>query len=491
MPRTRKPITGPSRRGGRHKPIPPKDQLNPWIAYYWHLGFSDPKIADHALDHFDRNNHGLSQKTVQRIRKEMGLKGTIQQAATFETITEIYKILRARFPTMGARRMVTVIRQDYSIRVSEKLVNDFLRAVEPEAVAERKRCRFKRRRFWSAGVMEYLSIDQHDKWGRFGLWLHIGLDPFPGRIAWLKVWWCNRNPRLLIHFYIEAARRVGGIPLLTMSDRGRENNGIANMHTVIRHRLDPSLRGTLQHRFCVRTTNIKPEAGWSQFRAQWAPGFEDLFDYGINGGLYSPSDPLENLVFRWLAIPWLQTEIDNWVRLYNSSTRRANKNKILPHGVPNLIHAKPERFNSKNFQIMISSEIFDELQQEWAPLDDPVFQLTPASFHVQADAHYTSLGRPAISKGTFWDVYADLLGCFRAGPVDQTLEQDFNLANLGADWDMELIEGLKEVRAGDEAVGDGVVLGLDGSYDEAEFTDSDGENSELEDNYADFTDNEE
>ena len=53
------------------------------------------------------------------MRDRLGLKGTIQQAATFETLTEIYKVVRSRFPTMGARRMVTTIRQDYSIKVSE------------------------------------------------------------------------------------------------------------------------------------------------------------------------------------------------------------------------------------------------------------------------------------------------------------------------------------------------------------------------------------
>jgi hypothetical protein len=92
-----------------------------------------------------------------------------------------------------------------------KLVNDFLCHVEPDAVAKRKSGLFKRRRFWSAGVMEYWSIDQHDKWGRFGLWLHLGIDPYAGRFAWLKVWWCNRNPRLLINYYLEAARKVGGM----------------------------------------------------------------------------------------------------------------------------------------------------------------------------------------------------------------------------------------------------------------------------------------
>ena len=99
---------------------------------------------------------------------------------------------------------------------------------------------------------EYWSIDQHDKWGRFGLWLHLGIDPFTGRFAWLKIWWCNRNPRLLINYYLDAGRQVGGriishcqsfshrltsispigIPLMTMSDRGQENNGIANLHTI-------------------------------------------------------------------------------------------------------------------------------------------------------------------------------------------------------------------------------------------------------------------
>ena len=120
----------------------------------------------------------------------------------YETLTEIYKVLRSRFPTMGARRMVTTIRQDYSIKVPEyvaiiaiimadwisrKLINDFLKCTEPDAVAARKSGWFKRKWFWSAGIMEYLSIDQHDKWGRFGLWLHLVTDPFNSRFTWLKI----------------------------------------------------------------------------------------------------------------------------------------------------------------------------------------------------------------------------------------------------------------------------------------------------------------
>jgi hypothetical protein len=134
--------------------------------------------------------------------------------------------------------------------------------------------------------------------------------------------------------------------------------------------------------------------------------------------------------------------------------------------------------------------MFDNLQREWAPLDDAVFQLTPAPFHAQADSHYTSLGRPAVSRGTFWSVYTSLLGCFRSGPEDASLQDAFRLANLGADDEMDLIAGLEELRNIDQVIGD---VGVIGEY-EAEFMDSDeAENSmDLDDEYeivyGDFTD---
>ncbi|KAG6848359.1 hypothetical protein H0H93_000889 [Arthromyces matolae] len=196
---------------------------------------------------------------------------------------------------MGARQMVNVLRQDHLIKVPEDLLLAYFREFEPEAVQSRKQRKFRRKRFWAAGVMDILSIDQHDKWKRFGLWLHLACDPYPGRIAWLKIWWCNRNTRLLNSFYIGAGREVGGVPLVTQSDRGKENNGIANMHTALRHRLDPSLNDTLQHRWCIDKSNIKAEALWSQLRRQFTPGFENILDKGINEGLYDPLNPLERI----------------------------------------------------------------------------------------------------------------------------------------------------------------------------------------------------
>jgi hypothetical protein len=90
------------------------------------------------------------------------------------------------------------------------LIAGLLKAVEPEAVANRRQRGFRRRHFWAAGVNDVWPQDQHDKWGRFGLWLHAGIEAFSGEINWIKIWWTNKNPRLIAKFYLDTCRRIGG-----------------------------------------------------------------------------------------------------------------------------------------------------------------------------------------------------------------------------------------------------------------------------------------
>ena len=66
------------------------------------------------------------------------------------------------------------------------------------------------------------------------------------------------------------------MPLLTQSDLGSENFGVANTQTSMRQAMDPSLRGTLQHLWMHGHTNVKPEIAWRQFRHLVAEGLEKL-----------------------------------------------------------------------------------------------------------------------------------------------------------------------------------------------------------------------
>ena len=84
-----------------------------------------------------------------------------------------------------------------------------------------------------------------------------------------------------------------GIPLITQSDPGSENFGVANAHTSACHLLDPSLAEMLQHQWMQKHQNIKPKAHWSIMRSDWAPGFEDLLKTGVQNGWYNVGNPLE------------------------------------------------------------------------------------------------------------------------------------------------------------------------------------------------------
>ncbi|KAJ7836779.1 hypothetical protein B0H14DRAFT_3460501 [Mycena olivaceomarginata] len=281
-------------------------------------------------------------------------------------------------------------------------------------------------------------------------------------------------------YYLEACRKAGGIPLITQSDPGGENYGITNCHTSTRQRLDPSLEGTLQHRWMKDKMNIKPEATWSQMRHQFMPGFENILDAGVAQGLYDINKPLEKFVFCWLAIPWLQAELDAWVRRYNSTPRRRDKNKILPQGIPDLIAAKPHLYGTQDykagafmllfmtdlklFQVIIPPELFDEMQDQWAPLNDPVFELTPP-----------------VTSSSFWDVYCTILEWIVQ--VDKDLTTGHDTAFLAP---MELLPGQKELRQGDDVVAGYKYFGGLAKHPQSEEDNDDEEGVAL--NFADLTD---
>ena len=63
---------------------------------------------------------------------------------------------------------------------------------------------------------------------------------------------------------------------------------------------------------------------------------------------------LSSLLFRWIAIPWLQTEIDEWVKFKNTTAPRAVKNKILLRGIPALIRSRPSHFNAVDFKVRLA-----------------------------------------------------------------------------------------------------------------------------------------
>ncbi|KAK7029346.1 hypothetical protein R3P38DRAFT_2775897 [Favolaschia claudopus] len=61
------------------------------------------------------------------------------------------------------------------------------------------------------------------------------------------------------------------------------------------------------------------------------------------------------LVFRWVFIPWLQKELDAYRERVNNTKKRADRNKVLPIGVPNDMFEHPEDYGVLDFKLLYAS----------------------------------------------------------------------------------------------------------------------------------------
>ncbi|KAJ6461455.1 hypothetical protein C8R45DRAFT_1056028 [Mycena sanguinolenta] len=351
--------------------------------------------------HIDTSKYGLGITRFRQIRESLGLFHTRKQDHDVHTIRQAMIRLRDH-----------LLFHEENMSVSRNIVTEYFSVHEPHLVRERRQNRLRRKRFWAAGVNDIWAVDQHDKWKyKFGLALHSGIDPFIGMIHWMKIWWTNSNPRLILSYHLDRVEELKAAPLVSQSDPGTENYGIANGHTMLRHLHDPSPSGTLQHRWMLKKKNVMPEIGWSQLRHRFTPGFEDILDVGVNDGWYDPDVLLEALVFRYVFIPWLQSELDAYRQRVNNTAKRADRNKVLPHGVPNDMYDHPQDYGALDFKASVFQEAIDTVRNLYCPQDHEVFQLVPPDFAVIITQLYVEIGEPPITRISCWDVYLRLLHC--------------------------------------------------------------------------------
>ncbi|KZT57983.1 hypothetical protein CALCODRAFT_410741, partial [Calocera cornea HHB12733] len=351
-----------------------------------------------------------STKTIQRRRKEWGLLSVKQQAHSIESIASLVDQIRVHSANrLGAKSIRDHLREE-NILVSRPLIQNYLQIVDAAGNKQRRARKFKRAVHWSTGPHERWSADQHDKWQRFGLFLLVGLDNFSNAVLWLKVWWTNSNPRLIASFYLEAASSLGGIPLLTQSDPGTENHGMANAQTLLRQLLDPTLAGTLQHQWMRGHANIKPEIFWSKLRRQWSEGWEAVFEDGLTEGWYDPEVVLERLLFRWLAVPMIQADLDRFARIHNTSRPRSDRRKAMPAEIPMVLLECPNDYGPfRDYKITVASEHLKIAAEAYAPPEHDVFLLVPPQFEHEATDHYFAIGCPEVNRSSFWGIYTAIL----------------------------------------------------------------------------------
>lgn len=60
------------------------------------------------------------------------------------------------------------------------------------------------------------------------------------------------------------------------------------------------------------------------------------------------------MVFHFLAIPWMQRELDDFVMRYNSFKPRFDRHRIGPNEAPDVLYSLPLTFDTMDFKVRIS-----------------------------------------------------------------------------------------------------------------------------------------
>ncbi|KAG2029735.1 hypothetical protein BDR03DRAFT_1018013 [Suillus americanus] len=199
------------------------------------------------------------------------------------------------------------------------------------------------------------------------------------------------------------------MPLITQSNLGTKNYGIANAQTLLCQHYDPTLQGTLQHCWMHTKKNVMPEIIWSQLWCRFTPGFKTLLDEGVIEGWYDSGNTLHMMVFCWVFIPWLQQELNVYRDQVNNTTKRRDHNKVLPHGVPNLIYDSPEDFGALDFKVSIDREGIDYIQNFYVNASNPVFDIVPPMLSDFIEHCYDTMGHPPVTQSSVWTVYRNMM----------------------------------------------------------------------------------
>ncbi|KAG2159187.1 uncharacterized protein EDB93DRAFT_1100197 [Suillus bovinus] len=293
----------------QNKPLPPLEEIMPHILRFWKAHLTDKAIVEEL------------QKVIDTDRYEIGL-----------------------------------LFYERGMAVSRCVIKSYFAIYESDLVHQRKARRLRQKCFWAAGINDLFAVDQHNKWLRFGLALHTGIEPFSGRIMWM-------NPQLILSYYLDTLMELG--------------------HTYFKH-TGKSMLLTL-------------------ISAQKTSGLPmDICCY-VNG----------TIPHYKIFIPWLKTELNAYKDRVNNTTKWRNRNKVLPHGIPELIYNSPQDFGALDFKIGIEPGAIDGIRSAYINPSHTVFDLVPPTLGDHLASCYDHLGCPVITCDSIWGVYLDMLNAIQ------------------------------------------------------------------------------
>jgi hypothetical protein len=166
----------------------------------------------------------------------------------------------------GYRTVWKVLRDHYKLNVKRDTVMRLMQEISPFTAQRRHGKKMKRRVYISKGPNFAWHVDQYDKLSRYGFHIHGCIDGFSRKVMWFKIGPTNRDPAVVVSYYLETIESVGGCPRVICSDRGVENSKIAESHIAFRLLHSDHNSGNKSYRYVTSPRNSRIESWWSQLR---------------------------------------------------------------------------------------------------------------------------------------------------------------------------------------------------------------------------------
>ena len=251
--------------------------------------------------------------------------------------------------------MTRRLRVKHQLSVRRDTVMEALRVIDPEGVSIRKRHRLKRRKYSVPGPNFLWHIDGWDKLKPYGFCVHGCIDGFSRRLLWLEVRSTNKNPTVVVQFFLDTVSQLGGVPRMLRMDKGTENGLIADMQTLLR-----LLNGGAVDETCViqgkSSANQRIEAYWSQLKKGGGGWWRDFFRDLRDSGAFLDHDPLHIECIRFCFMPLLRTELHSVAEMWNVKDIHVPKKSELRGGKPDVMFFMPEAYATRSHILKVPAE---------------------------------------------------------------------------------------------------------------------------------------
>ncbi|KAG6818827.1 hypothetical protein H0H93_001268 [Arthromyces matolae] len=366
-----------------------------------------------------KDNIQMSDSTVKRRRKELGLSGA---GSTFKKIDLavaeqliMYELEKDFQKTAGVRTIKGNIAYNFGIHLPRDYIRHVMYTHDPESFSNHAPTAKKihREKKYPIGIHERWSADGHDKLYKIGFPIYGFVDDATG--LWLNgdVIPSNRLGNVVAYMTLSTAITYEGLPLQLSTDCGSETTVVYGIMNELRSRYYPNLapEELPPHVYMRSVHNISIERSWLRLRLDFGDNAVAAFNHGIENGIYLPHDEDHFELCQWLWSKLLRQELNAFMDRRNAAMMRKNKDKAGPSGMSRLdAFREPARWGGRNCLLPIPREDIPLLRAMQERLGGE--QLTAFStpeYSARAQAVYDSLQIQDLSFLNAWFVFAEML----------------------------------------------------------------------------------